>query len=75
MTQYYPSSCDCIVDVELKKYLDRCNMHKNSRDVKECYSHNLQFTLVNGQAPNETNSRQSRIRLANEKKRIRNLGG
>jgi len=63
MSEFYPISCDCIVKVEPAAYKIKCNLHKNSRDVKECYRHNLDFT-----EPAKT-ERQAR----NERDRIRNL--
>ena len=62
MTTYKPISCDCLINVEAKHYIKRCNIHKTTRDVKDCYSHNLRFTDTG----NHTRAR-------TEKERIRNL--
>lgn len=65
MTQYNPISCDCIVEVESNTYLNRCKLHESSRDVKECYAHNLQFTNLQNDAPKYNRAKIERTRIRN----------
>ena len=66
-TIYHPRSCDCQVAVERAEYIERCNLHVRSNDVRDCYDHNLDFS---NRSPNaNTNT----VNLRVEKARIRLL--
>jgi len=44
MSEFTPISCDCLIQVETSTYLKKCRLHFNSRNVRDCYMHNVLFS-------------------------------
>lgn len=40
MTEWYPDTCNCVIDVESKEFIRRCKTH---RTVKQVENHNRSF--------------------------------
>jgi len=70
-TRWHPTTCDCIILVEPKKYKFRCNLHKDSRDVSEQKAHHDTFRLLHGRNPTEAQRVDIDLRSEAEKIRIR----
>ena len=67
MTSWFPYTCDCQIHVETKKFLNRCNLHKNTRNTSEVNTHADSFDRISD------NDEQRAKRMNDEKERIRGL--
>jgi len=70
---WHPDSCDCIIDVEKKIFIQRCKLHKSVPKTSVVHTHNRALNMRFGNLPTQAEQDQMEQDRVNEAARIRKL--